>query len=176
MGYITNRKNRSPESYPERRGGGATPTEAFARNFASAPADQILIPEDPGAQVVWNSISSGAPASADVPITPAVTGIIMVRGVICLKNTSSDPQVDSGVQVLVQVGNPPAVTLIPFLELVTVEIGDAVVVPILTQTDPQPIGVPTSISILLLAGDAGTISLVSQSSSLEIQEVPAATG
>lgn len=175
MGYITNNKRRSPEVYPDPRRGGTT-TDLFARNFASAPADQILIPEDPGAQVVWNSISSGAAASADVPITPAVTGIIMVRGVLVLKNTSSDPQVNSGVQVIVQVGNPPVDTLIPFLEVATINIGDAVVIPILTQTDPQPVGVATSISILLIAGDAGTISLVSQSSSLEIQEVPAATG
>jgi hypothetical protein len=163
-------------SYPEGPRGAGTPPQLFARNFASAPDTQTLVDADPGSQIIWNSMDVGTAPSADVPITPAVTGIIRVAAVICLKNTSSDPQVLSGVQAIVQVGNPPVDTLIPFLERASIDIGEAVVIPILTETAPQPIGVPTSISILLIAGDAGAISLVSQSSSLDIQEVSAATG
>ncbi len=176
MGYLTNSKRRSPEAYPEPRGGQGTPSDSFVRNFASAPDTQITVDQDPGSQIVWNSIFSGAPASTDVPITPAVTGRLRVSAVICLKNISSDPSVLSGVQVIVQVGNPPVDTLIPFLERVSIPEGAAVVIPVLTETDPQPVGVATSISILLIAGDANAIALVSQSSSIDIQEVPAATG
>jgi hypothetical protein len=162
--------------YPDPpRGTGVTPP-AFARNFASAPATQTTVASDPGSQIVWNSMDVGTAPSTDVPITPAVTGIIRVAAVICLKNNSGDPAVLSGVQVIVQVGNPPVDTLIPFLERASIDIGEAVVIPVLTETDPQPIGVPTSISILLIAGDANAIALVSQSSSIDIQEMSAATG
>lgn len=175
MGYITNSKQRSPEAYPEpRRGSGSS--DSFVRNFASAPASQTVVADDPGSQIVWNSIFSGAAASADVPITPAVTGRIRVSAVIVLKNISSDPAVDSGVQVVVQVGNPGVDTTVPFDERVSIPIGAAVAIPVLTETDPQPVGTPTSISILLVAGDADAIALVSQSSTIDIQEVPAATG
>lgn len=175
MAYITNSKRKSPEAYPEPRRGSST-SDSFARNFASAPDTQTLVDADPGSQIIWNSMDVGTAPSTDVPITPAVTGIIRVSGVICLKNTSTDPSVLSGVQLLVQVGNPPVATLIPFLERASIDVGEAVVIPVLTETAPQPIGVATSISILLIAGDANAISLVSQSSSLDIQEVAAATG
>jgi hypothetical protein len=163
-------------SYPEGPRGAAVPPQLFARNFASAPDTQTTVDEDPGSQIIWNSMDVGTAPSTDVPITPAVTGILLVSAVICLKNISSDPQVLSGVQLIVQVGNPPVDTLIPFLERASIDVGEAVVIPVLTETAPQTIGTPTSISILLIAGDTGAIALVSQSSSINIQEVSAATG
>lgn len=161
-------------SYPDRRGG--NPAELFARNFAAGPLLDTDIETGEGTPVPWAVIESGAPAGINVPITPRSTGRIRISGAITVKSVVGVATVSLFVQTFdgVTVSTLP----IPLLEENTISAAGFEVIPFLTENIGGallPIGVPTSIRILLIASESG-LSLLSLSSTIDIQEVLAATG
>lgn len=178
MGYLTNSKRRSPEMYPNPRGG-AGESSPFARNFAIGPELQTdVVATGSGTPVPWEIITSGAPGGVNVPITPISTGIVRIFGVISLKNTSNDPASDGRVQILISVNGTFG---FPSLELNSVGSGgvsNSEAVPFLIETTviQTPIGVLANIQISVLADADGKIVLIAESSTVSVQEVSAATG
>jgi hypothetical protein len=157
-------------SYPDPR---RSTTVAFARNSATGPAaDQGF--DDTGAQVVWDSIESGAVAGVNVPITPLSSGKIHITGVITVK-TDNPNSVDVNLTVEVDSLLVPR----PANEMVSV-----------SGTGPDmpwaaipfdvivnlPVGVTSNIEILMTASADVAIHIEAGSSSISIQEVPPVTG
>lgn len=146
----------------------------FARNFATGPETTTPI-ETTGTMVVWNSIDVGADPSQDVPITPISTGVVRVSAVIPLKSSFDTETESVGVLLLVDaspVGHPAfeAVSVAPngFDELT-----------VLAEITGLTVGVTVNISIQLTASNqtqSETLSIAQESSSIELEEVPAATG
>lgn len=157
-------------SYPDRRGG--NPAALFARNFAGGPTLDTEIADGAGTQVPWAVIESGAPASVNVPITPRSTRIILISGVIVVKSSSAST---SSITLFVEIDG--ASTLIPDLERNTISAFGFEAIPFLTENSAfLPIGVLANISIRLIASAAGALVFSSLSSTINIQEVLAATG
>jgi len=162
-------------SYPENRLQGSS--ASFARNFASGPAGATDIPVA-GILVPWSSPDAGTPGT-DVPITPRSTGLVLITGVITVKSTSGNQETVT-LEVLVN-GVPLAV---PFVENLTIEPGGVIAIPILTETNshinggPLPLGTTADVSIFLSASvdDPVVLQVSTESSTLELQEVPVATG
>lgn len=161
-------------SYPE------TPRTAsalaLARNFAYGPGTTTSIGTS-ATPVPWNAIGVGSPG-INVPITPRVTGLVRVSGVICVKSLSG---IQESVNVQVVVNGVPLLS--PFFEVPTVEAGGAIAIPILTEIDvftnggsQLPLGATANVQIVLSASNDGVLELATQSSSLELQEVLAETG
>lgn len=154
--------------YPDTRGGGAGVT--FARNFATGPATAgIFVEVQP--QLPWEIIDSGASPGVDVPITPRATGVVRIIGVVTVKNASINPV---SVQVIVQIDgvNLP----FPSLETVMVDAGGTLAIPILAEQTGLAIGVMANVEIQVSADTVDAITYAIQSSSVEVQEVPVATG
>lgn len=158
--------------YPESRGVGAvTP---FARNFATAPSTTTQI-ADTGTMVVWNTIDAGASPSQDVPITPISTGVVRVSAVLPMKSSfATDPVV---VSVVLLVDGIP--TGHPAFEAVTIDPDGFEVMSVLAEITGLTLGVTVNVSLQLTAsnlteGEQASLSL--ESSSIELEEVPAATG
>lgn len=105
-----------------------------------------------------------------VPITPRSTGLIRIAGVISLKSAG-----DAAI-VAVQVRVNGFVFPIPDFEAVTIGSGELGVLPILVETIPLTIGVTAAIEVLVTAIGPGSVSLTAASSTLDVQEVQAATG
>lgn len=165
-----------PHSYPDTpRGGGLS---ALARNFASGPGDVTAITQA-GIQVPWDQIDVPAspPTTTDVPITPRVSGEIVIRGALGVQNTSGNPAV-----VIVEVQLNGVSVLIPLHEEFTVPVTNGgeetngfVEVPILTKIT-IPVGVAANIQIRVLALTDSVLSLTTNNSTLEIEEVLPSTG
>lgn len=122
--------------------------------------------------------------NVDVTITPRVTGIIQIAGVVFVKNAAQTP-----VAVLVQVqlgvdgGALPAGgrSPIPLLEDVLVDVASVggMAIPILVDLPSiLAIGVTRTIQIVVseFISATGGITLITATSTLSVQEVPAATG
>lgn len=156
-------------SYPESRR--TAQIGPFARNFAIGPALQTAVTTG-GTLVPWAAIESGAPPGTDVPITPKVTGVLVISGVITLKNASGAPVT---VQLRVEINGVPL--LAPLLEEATVDASGFEAVPFMTEpVFLLVVGTTVNIQILLTPTDDDAISIAIESSSLSIQEVPVATG
>lgn len=168
MGEFRIGRKHARHSYPDTRGGGAG--GVFSRNFASGPATETDITVD-GVQLPWNAVDVGTPG-ADVQITPNVTGIVQIDGVITMKNHSSGIVI---VNIQAQVGSLGL--LIPLAEAVSMPANALAAIPVLTEFS-APIGVAALVQILVESADAGgnEISIVMESSTLSLQEVSAATG
>jgi hypothetical protein len=163
-------------TYPEqRRATGAV--VPFARNFASGPELVQAIAAGGGTPIQWDVIDSGAATpSPDVPITTQTTGIVLITGVIELKNVSGSP-VDAHVEVIV--GGVPLD--VPFNEVVTIQGSFAdtfAAIPIVAETTAlqTPVGVATNIQVLVIASNSDVLSAVAGSCTLNLQEVSVATG
>lgn len=166
-----------PYSYPETpRGGGLS---ALARNFASGPGQQTAITQA-GIQIPWGSIdvSGSAPEVHSVPITPQVSGEIVIRAALGVQNTSGNPAV-----VIVEVQLNGVSVLIPLHEEFTVpttngggeETNGFVEVPVLTKFT-IPVGTTAQIQIKVTALTADVLSLTANNSTLEVEEVLPSTG
>lgn len=157
-------------SYPEtRRGGGAL--QSFGRNFAWGPASVTPVDIIP-IQVPWETIASGAPAGTDVPITLVSTGIICIRAVLCFKNQSDTTNIDVFIDVQI---DGVSMSLPATIQATAINPNGSLVVPVLAQTDAIALGAH-NVQIQVGANADSEILLVSQDSSIEVQEVPAATG
>jgi hypothetical protein len=154
-------------SYPIPRAATSVP---YARNAAVGPAASVPI-TTVAAAIPWAIIESGAAPGVNVPITPRSTGIVRIHSVVTVKNSSNAP-VQATVAAVVN-GTPLPV---PGFESVTIPASGSMAIPILTETPPLPIGVLANIEIAVVASADAALSLIFASSSLEVQEVQAATG
>ena len=109
--------------------------------------------------------------SASVPITPRVTGIVRVSGVVTVQNGSGAPV--SEVQIGVQVNGGPLLT--PVSDIVPLLDGEVITIPFLVETNPldTPVGVTSNIQVLV---DGSGATVLGDGSSIDVQEVQAATG
>lgn len=167
MAYLISRRGRG-ETYPERSLGGGGGGAAFARNFASGPKDDT--PTD-GGRIQWNAVDAGSPPTpADVPITCAVSGVVLITGTLTLENDTDDPIVSDIIVQVDGVSIPVPVTL-----ATTVQPHSSVVISFMFETTPTdtPIGVTKNIQVRV-GGDGTT--LLSESSVIAVQEVSVATG
>lgn len=109
--------------------------------------------------------------SASVPITPRVTGVVRVSGVVTVQNQSGSPV--SEVQIGVQVNGGPLLT--PVSDIAPLLDGETITIPFLVETDPldTPVGVTSNIQVLV---DGSGATVLASGSSIDVQEVSAATG
>lgn len=160
-------------SYPETpRGGGAF---AFARNYARGPINATDIGTG-GTIVPWGSVTSTGNPGVNVPITPRVTGIVRIIGVISVKSVSG---VQETVQLMVTINGVQL--QVPFFETPSIEAGGQIDVPILVETDasvggPLPVNTTANVQIIAFASTGGVLQLVSDTCTLAVQEVSLATG
>lgn len=155
-------------SYPEApRGAGPA---NYAKNYASGPSADTPIAGSPGTQVPWATVDVGV-AGVSVQITPRVTGIIRVMGVLTIEG-GGEGAID--VQVQVQVNG--VTQAIPEFEFNTVGNTETEAVPFMVEISGLPIGTTKNIQILLTASNSPGAVLSEQSSTIEVQEVPASTG
>lgn len=157
--------------YPDsRRSGSVVP---FARNFATGP-EQVTPIDTVGVAVPWDALDVGAPGT-HVPITPLSTGVVRISAVLPLKSSFDTEDVGVGVAVLL---NDVSLAK-PAFEAVTVNPAGSEVMAVLAELTGLTVGVTYNVSIVLTANlqtESETVSLALESSSIELQEVPAATG
>jgi len=166
MGEFRIGRSRAQHSYPEPRFGGAA-AQIFARNFASGP--ELLTALDlGGTQVPWNAISSGAAPGTNVPITPQTTGVLLISGVITVKNNEAAAQ-----SVRIAVNGVPVT--VPTFESTLVASLDSLAIPFLVEAPAVAVGVTWNIAILVTPS-GNNMNLLAEESAIEIQEVPVATG
>lgn len=179
MGEFRIGRKHAQHSYPEPpRGGTNPPATPFARNFASGPAIETNI-TIPGVQVPWSAIDVAAPpvppaTSVHIPITPQSTGVIRISGALTIKNKS-------GVDTVVVLVNPQvgdASLPFPLGDEVSIPPNGLAVIPILAEKTGLTVGVQALVSVLVSSetADVDTISIELESSTLDVQEVLAATG
>ena len=107
----------------------------------------------------------------DVTITPQSSGVIRVSAVISVENEHAGPE---DVSIQVQVDD---VTVPVPLDLIYTFAGQGTVaVPVLAEITGLTIGAPITIQILAAADSDGHLVFVERSSTIEVQEVPVATG
>jgi len=152
-----------------------------------------------GTQIFWGVIGAGTAPSVNVTITPRVTGLIRVSGVVTVGKAVAFPvnilvQVQLGVDGAPPLPSPPGGRMpVPLLETSTLDAAIATGLPPPIPADLGSLAIPIYIPILpvvlaigvtrtiqivvsvLSAGGTGT-SLILGSSTIEVQEVPAATG
>lgn len=157
-------RSRAQHTFPTSPG---AQTQPFARNFAQGPAAPQEITASP-VLVGWASIESGAPAGTSVPITPKVTGLLLVTGVIELSN-GDETQVTVTAQVTV--GGTP---IGPISQVSVPGVGFATI-PIQTLV-AETIGTTYDIGVSLTATVLSEITLNTDDSTLSVREVPLATG
>lgn len=163
-------------SYPVTpRSAGASGSN-FARNYASGPFEDTDVPIA-GVQVPWSIIDSGVIVGDDVPITPLVTGQILISAAIALENISSDPV---NIQAEVQVNDVTVATPADVKSLIDAAVAEGVstlMIPVVARIT-LPVGVLANIQIRVSASDepGDLVHLVAASSTMNIQEVSVATG
>ena len=170
-------------SYPDTRPGGNA-LLAFARNYANGPALESNPTVDgpvTGTEIPWATRDVPGTDPEDIPITPRSTGIIVVRGVVSLRNTSETDIVD--VQVQVEIGTvTPVAYPVPANEKISVPIDDGeglenrIVVPFMVEIPGLPIGTTQIVRVLLTADAENLVQIVENSSTCEVAEVSVATG
>lgn len=164
-------RSRAQHAYPQSPGaaGGAA---ALARNFAQGPAaDQTPVPASPGTLLTpWNPIDSGATPGSTVPITPRVTGRVLVTGTIQGINAGDS---DDSLSVQISVDGVPVLSPITGNPVVgagtgIVSVSFCVLVQLIVGTTHH-IGVTVSSA-------AGGVTLKAHNSTVSLQEVPVPTG
>lgn len=161
-------------SYPEAPRGGSY-SALFARNFAYGPLfpTPVDIDTSPGTDVPWSVIESGALAGVIVPITPRSSGVVRISGVIVVKSSSESAESVS-LQIL---GNGDILLGVPFLETQSIIANGFAAIPFASEAYPLPVGVVVNIKIRLTASTGGgVLQLRPDSSTIDLQEVPVATG
>lgn len=158
--------------YPRTQGGSQA---SFARNYASGATASPLVTTS-GIELPWTSIASGAPAGVDVPITPVSSGILAIDGVISFANESN---AETTVQLVVRVDGVGMV--VPNQLQVTVLPNDgtddgAFAARISLVTPAVSLNTEHDVSVFLLAGADNAVRAVAASCTIQIQEIPPATG
>lgn len=166
-------RKHASETYPNRGGAGAQGAP-FARNSAAGPPTNQLLTGTGSTQVDWASIeSTGAPGTS-VPITPRVTGVILIQAVIVVSN-------GAGTVESVTVGIGPSGGA-PVQPLSVVELGPTgtaaseVAIPVQVVFTESAAGTTQHIAVFVTASAANDITIVAGNSFVSIQELVAPTG
>lgn len=165
-GFRIGRKH-AQHVYPSPR---ATTTVPYARNFASGPDEDTPI-VDETVSVPWSGIESGAAPGILVPITRLSTGRIRISGVLTIAASTPGAVIQVQVWLTPPVG-PPVMLTVPFAEANTVPAGAVEAIPFLTVA--MILAGTYNVEIRLIS--TGAASLIERSSTLELLEVPVATG
>jgi hypothetical protein len=170
MSFRIGRKH-AQHTYPQAVSGGPG-LAGYARNFAQGPAANQAVPVSPGTLLTpWNPIESGAAPGSTVPITPKVTGLVLVTGTI-----EGAIAVEGEDNLFVQID----VDGVPLLNPIT---GN----PVGTGTGSGFMSVSFCVLAQLIVGEthhigvivsssSGDVALNAHNSTISIQEVAAATG
>lgn len=173
MGRIIGRGRYATETYPE-TGSGRGVSAALARNSAYGPSSSTAL-SGAAVAIPWTIVEStdAASPSGHVPITPTLTtGRVRVIAMIGIANTTTATQVGVAVEV-------NDIASVPLLSAsVTVPASTLTEVPFLIDLDLSSFGAgPTyEISILVSATGGGPATLSAGKCSIDISELPAATG
>jgi hypothetical protein len=154
-------------SYPETRRS-SNPLTAFARNYATGSKTGIVIGAG-GSNVTWNAVDAGVPpTTADIPITPIATGIVLVSGVVTIENTTGAPILATVTVHLDDVAVP-----VPFAAT-TIPAGATVAIPFLAETEAiSPLSETHRIQVFV---DAEGATILVDGAVANVQEVAVATG
>jgi hypothetical protein len=158
-------------TYPQSQAAQTLPL--FARNFAQGPTSNQVVGTGGAAITPW-TVESGSAANAHVPITPRVTGLVLVTAVIEMENTSGVSAEVQG-QILLN-DNPLPGT--PPLSLTTVASGNFATLTVQALVGPLPVGVEANIGVgvITLGSGSPAVTLQADDSTVSVQEIPAATG
>lgn len=149
-------------SYPEpRRSGGAV--QALARNFDYSAKNTGGV-SDSYVIVTWSD------GEDYLPITPLVTGIVEVSGIVIFTNESNDTPVNAFVEVFVDGVIVPGMS-----SVATIGPEETVSVPFLFQAEGLDLNVEAEVSLRLIAS-ADQETLEWDAATMAIQEVAASTG
>jgi hypothetical protein len=174
------------ETYPQSRGVTSV-SAALARNFARGPAADTLIAAEIGAPppqgtqaILWATVGSGTAGLDHITVTPRVTGLLSVTAVVAGydANPGGTPSASFVAQVAVGgvvTGNPATGTTLAALPGADIR-SIMGTISIQTFLGPFPLGVPVNIGVLVAALDVDEVTLSAQNTTLNVQEVPAATG
>lgn len=159
-------------TYPQSPGaGGGGAVSAFARNYAQGPAAGTLV-EDASGGIVFSIVEGGGGATPNVPITPRVTGLILVEGTIECSNTKEDAD-QLTVQIVVD-GTPVAHPITG--NYVNGGVGQVTSVSFALVVGPLTIGTTHHVRVVPIENSPGDLQLDALDSTLTLQEVAAATG
>lgn len=153
-------------TYPEAARATLSP---YARNSAHGPAAPYAVTDSP-TRIPWGVLEVGAPGE-NVPITPNVTGLIRITGVVECVNGSEDAE-----QLTVQIGVGGVLQAVP-LEASFVSGGDGQQTSVPIQAIfGFTVGTTVDISLFVTAASSGDLTLEVNDSWLLVEEVGAATG
>jgi hypothetical protein len=171
MGHVIGKRRYARETYPET--GGAAGEAGLARNSALGPAGSPVFITGAGVQIPWSTIDVGAPG-VEVPITPQSTGIIRITAMVGVENVTDDVV---ATPVTVQLDGLGPVAVFASATVLPDESAEIPFTIDLWGAHALPVGVTTNISLLVkFVGAAETVQLDLNRSSIDIQELPAATG
>lgn len=159
------------ETYPSRGGAQGAP---FARNFAQGPATPQGVLVAPGTPVSWGTVESTGAAGTNVPITPRVSGLILVTGVLVATNgagTVESLSAQIGVNGVTQ-ATPASVAALGAAGAAASEVA----VPFEALVGPLPLGTTVEITVVVQASAGSAITLAAEACTVSVQEVSAATG
>lgn len=167
-------RNRAQHTYPQSRASGSLP---FARNSAFGPAtDTTILPGDPaapGAAIIFSTFESGG-AGTGVPITPRVTGIVLVTATIECVTLTEDPD---QLTVQISVGAAPP-TLVPLSgNSAPASVGEGSITSAsFTMVLGLSVGITHHVSMWTSSNNSDMLSLQAHCSWLSLEEVQTATG
>lgn len=176
MGHLIGKGRSARETYPRSpAAGGGGSGSAFASNAASGPAS---LPNDVvplGTLVPWSAIASGATPTVAIPIHPAVTGRMRISGSVGIVNASVDA-LPLSVQLVID-----GTTFFGTFQQATLETAGTSEVQIpflyeLFEGASLSLGAHTIGIIVKSVGSLTTANIRVQTCSIDIQELPAATG
>lgn len=142
----------------------------FANNFAYSDDTDVAIAQA-GTEVPWQFIASTGAGGLDVPITPKSSSRVRITGVFTVAC-----QGEGSVDVQIRAKQDGVGINIPGAETVLVPNTSAIAIPFLIDVAGLNIGQTYNYRIILFAEVDGVLTLVNQSSTLDIQEIGPATG
>jgi hypothetical protein len=159
-------------SYPETPRGAAVGGGEFARNFAIGPATATPV-TTAGTPIPWEVVTVAGTNPEDVPITPRSTGTLRISGVVSVENDSVNTD-----DVTVQLRIDGTVFPVPAPMVSTGEGGEGgfSVIPFLFVLVGVPIGVQMILGLVVTSGADSEIGVTAHNSTMDVEEVPLATG
>lgn len=142
----------------------------FASNFGSGPATpQAIGPA--GANVIWSALGSGIPPTANVPITPAVTGRLRIKGMVGVRQGSVN---NLPITVQLSIDGVPIATPIAKTTLDN-QLASDVEIPFQYETTLS-LAAHTIEIFVSTVGAITSANISPTTATIDIQELPATTG
>jgi hypothetical protein len=163
---IAGRKGKSPETYADRP---PSVEEAFGRNWGAGPESPLMVPLSPTfAAIEWDQTGAPGTSSSSIQITPLESGRVRVVAVVLVLNTTG-----SAIYVSLQLSNGATQFTAPIPQLQAAANGETAI-PLVAEIFLQ-VGTQANIELGVSAASAG-VEVVGFNSTIDIQELPAATG